>query len=116
MIFGDVCIDCKGNAIVIDFYEVTNNITVHQTMTRVIMFAEVYNDKKEHEAINCTFNTTSNGLQDRIRNNATLCGYSKVIYVYVINSTTGVHNSTTPLQTDAKWSIAVESIDRFSKA
>jgi hypothetical protein len=34
----------------------------------------------------------------------------------IINSTTGVHNSTTPLQTDAKWSIAVESIDRFSKA
>ena len=53
-------------------------------MTRVIMFAEVYNDKKEHEGINCTFNTTSNvstNLQDRIRNNATLCGYSKVIYV-----------------------------------
>ena len=46
MIFGDVCIDCKDNAIVIDFHEVT--ITVHQTMTRVIMFAEVYNDKNEH--------------------------------------------------------------------
>lgn len=82
MIFGDVCIDCKDNAIVIDFHEVT--ITVHQTMTRVIMFAEVYNDKKEHEGINSTFNTTPNvstNLQGRVRNNATLCGYSKVIYV-----------------------------------